>query len=176
MSIVKSSDDKQDAVAAGFESMATADDQHFRSFKIHRLDAFLLTLFFSLFAVVFLQFFTRYVLNNSIAWTEEAARYLLIVLAFAGAVRCQLKGTHIALEFMDKYYGRQAPLVQLAVLLLTLAILIVLAWSAAGLIERTYYQRMISLPLPKYYLHAAVLLMLFVNMLVVLYQLWQAIQ
>ncbi len=29
---------------------------------------------------VFLQFFTRYVLNNSLAWTEEISSYLLITL------------------------------------------------------------------------------------------------
>lgn len=32
--------------------------------------------------VVFLQVFTRYVLNDSIGWTEEVARYLMIGLRF----------------------------------------------------------------------------------------------
>jgi len=35
-------------------------------------------IFWVLGVVVFAQFFSRYVLNDSIAWTEEIARYLLI--------------------------------------------------------------------------------------------------
>ena len=42
--------------------------------------------FFWLLALdVFYQFFTRYVLGDSAAWTEEIARYLLIVVCFVGA-------------------------------------------------------------------------------------------
>lgn len=53
--------------------------------------------------IVFLQFFTRYVLNDSLAWTEEIARYMLIVVGFLGGVSVTHKGTHIFLEFFYRY-------------------------------------------------------------------------
>lgn len=53
--------------------------------------------------IVFLQFFTRYVLNASLGWTEELARYVLIVVAYFGAISVTRKGTHIFLEFFYRY-------------------------------------------------------------------------
>ena len=37
---------------------------------------------------VFVQFFTRYVLNNCFAWTEEIATNCLVVVVFIGSVMC----------------------------------------------------------------------------------------
>ena len=42
--------------------------------------------FWALGLTVLYQFITRYVFNDSAAWTEEIARYLLIATVFVGAV------------------------------------------------------------------------------------------
>ena len=52
---------------------------------------------------VFYQFFTRYVLNDSAAWTEEIARYLLIGTVFVGAVIGVTKNNHIQVDFFYRH-------------------------------------------------------------------------
>lgn len=59
-----------------------------------------LGLFWAMCAVVFLQFFTRYVLNDSYAWTEEIARYLLMATIFVGAAMCVRRNRHIHVDFL----------------------------------------------------------------------------
>jgi TRAP-type C4-dicarboxylate transport system permease small subunit len=59
--------------------------------------------FWLLGGVVFYQFFTRYVLNDSAAWTEEVARYLLIATVFTGATIGVVKNNHIQVDFFYRY-------------------------------------------------------------------------
>lgn len=56
-------------------------------------------LFWLLGLTVFYQFFTRYALNDSAAWTEEIARYFLIATVFVGAAICVRKNNHIQVDF-----------------------------------------------------------------------------
>ena len=49
---------------------------------------------------VFYQFFTRYVLNNSAAWTEEIARYLLMSTVFVGIAAAVRRTRHIHVDFL----------------------------------------------------------------------------
>ena len=49
---------------------------------------------------VFYQFFTRYALNDSAAWTEEIARYLLICTVFMGIAAATRRTRHIHVDFM----------------------------------------------------------------------------
>ena len=62
--------------------------------------------FWVLGATVFYQFFTRYVLNDSAAWTEEIARYLLIATVFTGATIGVMKNNHIQVDFFYRFMPR----------------------------------------------------------------------
>jgi TRAP-type transport system small permease protein len=62
-----------------------------------------LALFWLLGATVFYQFFTRYVMNDSAAWTEEIARYLLIGVVFVGAAIGVAKNNHIQVDFFYRH-------------------------------------------------------------------------
>lgn len=59
-----------------------------------------LGLFWLMCTVVFLQFFTRYVLNDSFAWTEEIARYVLIAVIYVGTAMCVRRNRHIHVDFI----------------------------------------------------------------------------
>jgi TRAP-type C4-dicarboxylate transport system permease small subunit len=60
-----------------------------------------LILLWVLAGLVFTQFFSRYALNDSVAWTEEVARYLLIVITFIGSAGAVRRGTHIRVEALE---------------------------------------------------------------------------
>ena len=61
------------------------------------------TVFWLMCLAVFLQFFTRYVLNDSFAWTEEIATYCLVAIVFIGAAMCVRLGRHIHVDFLFRY-------------------------------------------------------------------------
>ncbi|MBL8332988.1 MAG: TRAP transporter small permease, partial [Rubrivivax sp.] len=62
-----------------------------------------LLLFWALGGVVFYQFITRYVLNDSASWTEEIARYLLIGTVFVGAAIGVARNNHIQVDLLYRY-------------------------------------------------------------------------
>ena len=62
-----------------------------------------LAIFWLLGLTVFYQFVTRYVMNDSAAWTEEIARYLLIAVVFIGAAIGVAKNNHIHVDFFYRH-------------------------------------------------------------------------
>lgn len=67
-----------------------------------------LAAFWLMVAAVIAQFVTRYVLNDSLAWTEEIAVYALIVVVFMGSVMCVRRSRHIHVDFLYRYLPRGA--------------------------------------------------------------------
>jgi TRAP-type transport system small permease protein len=78
---------------------------------------------------VFYQFFTRYVMNDSAAWTEEIARYLLIATVFTGATIGVVKNNHIQVDFFYRFMSRR-----LARAMATLADLLRIGFFAAAVV------------------------------------------
>ncbi|XDA99096.1 TRAP transporter small permease [Sulfitobacter sp. LCG007] len=112
-------------------------------------DTLVLVIFWVLAFVVFLQFFTRYVLNDSLGWTEEIARFLLIAVTFTGAVMACRKNSHIAVEFFYRWVSRPARRVaQLTIDALTTAFYALLTMLTAQLAGKTQ-QMMVSIDVPK---------------------------
>src|SRR5512143_291938 len=60
-------------------------------------------LFWALALDIFYQFFTRYALNDSAAWTEEIARYLLIGTVFIGIAASVRTNRHIHVDLLYRY-------------------------------------------------------------------------
>ena len=70
----------------------------------YRFEAWIAFGFFWVLAIdIFYQFFTRYALNDSAAWTEEIARYLLICTVFIGIAASVRTNRHIHVDFFYRY-------------------------------------------------------------------------
>ena len=124
----------------------------------HPEDWLAFVIFWSLAFIVFLQFFTRYVLNDSLSWTEEIARYGLMWVVFIGGAMVTRRNTHIAVELLSNVM-KPGPL-RAALLafvdFIKLAFLGLLAFVSLTITERMHLQRMTVFDLPMSYVYAGV--------------------
>jgi TRAP-type C4-dicarboxylate transport system permease small subunit len=116
-------------------------------------------IFWALAGIVFLQFFTRYVLNDSLSWTEEIARYGLIWITYVGAVMVTRRNSHIAVMLLPNLLPAGGARILLAVVdLVTLGFVGLLAYFSVLIVGRMHMQRMSIVDLPMSYVYAAVVL------------------
>ncbi len=126
----------------------------------HPEDWLAIAVFWVLAFIVFLQFFTRYVLNDSLAWTEEIARYALIWVVFVGAAMVTRRNSHIAVELLSNLLPQSAARTVLLAFIDTVKLLFMglLAYFSLTIVERMHYQRMTVFDLPMSLVYAGVVL------------------
>lgn len=79
-------------------------DQHTVDLSVYGIEDWVcLAFFWVMTGLVFLQFFSRYVLNDSFAWTEELAVYCLMPVVFIGASMCVRRVRHIQVNLVYRY-------------------------------------------------------------------------
>lgn len=114
-----------------------------------------LILFGALAVIVILQFLTRYALNDSLAWTEEVARFLLLGVTFFGAVSLVARGEHIAVELIfRRVHASNAKILAISGASMGVAYYSLLAISAGALAAKTE-QMLISVAIPKALIYAS---------------------
>src|SRR6478735_2953868 len=118
-----------------------------------------LVIFWVMALCVFLQFFTRYALNDSYAWTEEIATYCLIGVVFIGSAMCVRLSRHIQVDLIYRYLPHLvARALSTVIDLIRIAFFgyaIKLVWVYIQIIGD---ERMTTINLPKDYVYYAVLL------------------
>ena len=130
-----------------------------------------LGLFWAMCLAVFVQFFTRYVLNDSFAWTEEIASNLNVALVFVGSAMCVRLSRHIQVDFLYRFLPPSAGrLLATGVDVVRVAFFAygaVLIWRFMDIVAD---EQMTTIPLPKNLAYAFVfigfLLMFFRSLLV----------
>ena len=122
--------------------------------------------FWALAGIVFLQFFTRYVLNDSLAWTEEIARYALMWLTFIGAAVVARKNMHISVEALLHYLPAVPARLLLAIVdTIKLLFMGLLAYFSLMIVERMQWQRMVIIDLPMSIVYGGVALGCFIMLI-----------
>jgi TRAP-type C4-dicarboxylate transport system permease small subunit len=144
-----------DKLAASF---GEADDSVDLSDTI--AEAWLALLFFwALGLTVLYQFITRYVFNDSAAWTEEIARYLLIATVFLGAVIGVAKNNHIQVDFFYRFMPKGlSRSVSLLTDVLRVAFLASASWLTWLLMQKMGNYQMTIVNLPMNIVYGVVLL------------------
>lgn len=109
-----------------------------------------LALFWAMALAVFVQFFTRYVLNDSFAWTEEIATNLNVALVFVGSAMCVRMNRHIQVDFLYRYLPQRAARVLATIIdLMRIAFFVyaaVLVWRFMDIVAD---EQMTTINLPK---------------------------
>jgi TRAP-type C4-dicarboxylate transport system permease small subunit len=124
-----------------------------------------LAVFWLMALCVFLQFFTRYALNNSLAWTEEIAANCLVVVVFLGSVWCVRKSRHIQVDVFYHYIPHGlARVLSTAVDLIRIVFFAYASWLLWRYVSIVAHERMVTVDLPRsivfYTVFAAWVLML----------------
>lgn len=133
---------------AGEEHLIRVEDAEI-TIEHHPEDWLAFAIFWSLGLIVFLQFFTRYILNDSLSWTEEIARYGLMWVTFIGGAIMVRKNQHIAVEVMlHMLPAGSARVLMAAIDVVKLGFLALLFYFSIIILDRMQIQRMTVIDLP----------------------------
>lgn len=106
---------------------------------------------------LFIQVFTRYILNSSASWTEEFARFCFIWFTMCGAPIVTRKGSHASITILsDRLKGKVGKVQELLVHLLVIVVVAIVGIAMIPVIITSANRLSAALTLPYCYVYLAV--------------------
>lgn len=140
----------------GSEPLIVAHDEEV-VIEHHPEDWLAFVLFWALASIVFLQFYTRYILNDSLAWTEEIARYGLMWITFIGGGIVVRKQASISVEVLLHFASKPVRrLLVMVIDVIKLGFIALLAYFSVTITERMAVQTMTVIDWPMSYVYGGV--------------------
>lgn len=142
-------------------------------------DIISLLIFWGLAVLLFAQFFSRYVLSASLGWSEEIARYLLILLAFSGASIASRNDAHIGVTLLHRYLSVKAlNITKMCIAMLNLLVVLLLLFYAGQIAISLHAYSLASLPISVGWVYALMcgcLLLMLVRSAMVVKSSWRVV-
>jgi TRAP-type transport system small permease protein len=111
------------------------------------LGTFLEILLSLMVVIVIVQVLARYVIEVSIPWTEEAARYMLASMTFIGGAVALKEGKHIVVDFLFQRLPPQSQrFLSLVFGVLIFIFLLMIGWGGLRLLESAWDVPTASMP------------------------------
>lgn len=107
--------------------------------------------------LIVVQVFTRYVVDITLTWSEEAARYLMVYVIFLGAALAMRKQQHIAIEFLVQTINEKIRnLLKLVILIISIGFFVMLLAKGIEILQFVDNQKSPSLRIPMSIPYAAI--------------------
>lgn len=121
-------------------------------------------LIFLMMVIVLIQVFFRYVLNNSLVWPEETARFMMVWMTFMAAPIAFRMGSNVSLDIVQKMFkGRLYTILSALILLASLATLLLLMDRSIGMVQRGAAIDATSIPIKMTYVYICLPIGLFLT-------------
>lgn len=99
--------------------------------------------------IIFVQVFSRYILNYSFSWSEEISRYLFLWLIFAGLPTLIYRNAMTAFDMIIKKLSGMTKKASIALITIgNLLFLVLLTVGSIPLVQRQFAQMATSIPIP----------------------------
>ena len=99
----------------------------------------------------------RYVFKNSLIFTEELSRYLMVWIVFLGSALAIRDGSHIHINFLTKRFSLQAQKwLRLSTNILTVFFLVIVSIEGLKILPQQLYQMCITINISVFYFYLAI--------------------